>query len=123
MQAWPRLFLTLQNIRGFSMIGLIQVVKSANVKINDVIVGDIERGILALVGIEKTDTEDNAKKLAEKMLNYRIFRDENNKTNLSLKDAQGGLLLVPQFTLVADTIPVALEGANYVTSHQIIILF
>lgn len=85
------------------MIGLIQVVKSANVKINDAIVGEIQHGILALVGIEKTDSEDHAKKLAEKMLNYRIFRDANNKTNLSLKDIQGGLLLVPQFTLVADT--------------------
>lgn len=85
------------------MIGLIQLVQYANVKVNDEIVGEIKNGILALIGLEKTDTEENAKKLFEKITNYRIFRDDNGKTNLSLKDVQGGLLLISQFTLVADT--------------------
>ena len=85
------------------MIGLIQLVKYANVKVNNAIVGAIEEGILALIGIEKTDTDDNAKKLIDKIINYRIFRDTADKTNLSLREVQGQLLLVPQFTLVADT--------------------
>lgn len=85
------------------MLGLIQLVTHANVKINQTIVGEIQRGIMALIGIEKIDTEDSAKKLFEKIINYRIFPDESGKTNLSLKDINGGLLLVPQFTLVAET--------------------
>lgn len=85
------------------MLGLIQLVTNADVKIEQKIVGEIQRGIMALIGIEKTDNEDSAKKLFEKIINYRIFPDENGKTNLSLKDINGGLLLVPQFTLVAET--------------------
>lgn len=85
------------------MLGLIQLVTCADVKVDGAIIGKIDQGILALIGIEKTDAEENAQKLIEKIINYRIFRDENGKTNLSLKDVHGGLLLVPQFTLVAET--------------------
>jgi D-tyrosyl-tRNA(Tyr) deacylase len=85
------------------MIGLIQLVKYADVNVNGSIVGAIQRGILALIGLEKTDTEQAAKKLFQKIVNYRIFPDANDKTNLSLKNIAGGLLLVPQFTLVAET--------------------
>jgi len=85
------------------MIGLIQLVKHANVEVNGSRIGAIQEGILALIGIEKADTENEAEKLFDKIVNYRIFRDANDKSNLSLKDVQGGLLLVPQFTLVAET--------------------
>lgn len=85
------------------MLGLIQLVSHADVKIERNVVGAIQRGILALIGIEKTDTEEQAKKLFDKIINYRIFPDAEGKTNLSLKDVKGGLLLVSQFTLVAET--------------------
>lgn len=85
------------------MLGLIQLVSHAEIQVNGKIIGAIEQGILALIGIEKTDTEEQAKKLFEKIINYRIFPDANGKTNLSLKDISGGLLIVPQFTLVAET--------------------
>ena len=85
------------------MIGLIQLVKYANVVVDHQTIGAIERGILALIGIEKTDTEKEAEKLFEKMINYRIFNDSEGKMNLNLQTVQGGLLLVPQFTLVAET--------------------
>lgn len=85
------------------MIGLIQLVAQAEVRVNGQQVGAIPRGILALIGIEKTDTEQTAVQLLEKVLKYRIFPDAEGKTNLSLTDVQGGLLLVPQFTLVAET--------------------
>lgn len=85
------------------MLGLIQVVTHSDVKVAGQIIGEIRQGIMALIGIEKSDTENDAEKLIEKIINYRIFRDAQGKTNLSLKDIQGGLLLVPQFTLVAET--------------------
>lgn len=85
------------------MLGLIQLVTHADVKVDGQIVGAIPQGIVALIGIEKTDTPEIANKLVEKMINYRIFKDADGKTNLSLKDVNGGLLLVPQFTLVAET--------------------
>jgi D-tyrosyl-tRNA(Tyr) deacylase len=85
------------------MLGLIQLVKQAQVVVDNETIGAIDCGILALIGIEKSDTEKNAEKLLEKILQYRIFNDENNKMNLSLTTIQGGLLLVPQFTLVAET--------------------
>lgn len=85
------------------MLALIQRVKFASVEVDGKIIGEIAEGILALIGIEKTDAESQANHLLEKILNYRIFDDANGKMNLSLKDIQGGLLLVPQFTLVADT--------------------
>lgn len=85
------------------MLGLIQLVTSADVNVNGQIIGKIDQGILALIGVQKTDNESSAEKLLERIINYRIFKDQDGKTNLSLKDIDGGLLLVPQFTLVADT--------------------
>lgn len=93
----------LKNWAFIAMIGLIQVVTHAEVKVADASVGSIQRGILALIGLEKSDTEKEAEKLLERIISYRIFPDSEGKTNLSLKDIQGGLLLVPQFTLVAET--------------------
>jgi D-tyrosyl-tRNA(Tyr) deacylase len=85
------------------MRALIQRVKKAQVDVEGKTIGQIEQGILALIGIEKTDTIDNAQKLLKKICNYRIFSDDEDKMNLSLKDINGGLLLVSQFTLVANT--------------------
>jgi D-tyrosyl-tRNA(Tyr) deacylase len=85
------------------MITIIQRVTSAKVTVNNQNIGNIDTGILALIGVEKPDTRQDAQKLLERILNYRIFADENDRMNLSLRDIGGGLLLVPQFTLVADT--------------------
>ena len=85
------------------MLALIQLVSHAQVDVDQKTVGKIDQGIMALIGIEKSDTDENAAKIFERIINYRIFRDADGKTNLSLKDVNGGLLLVPQFTLVADT--------------------
>lgn len=85
------------------MLALIQRVTQAAVQVNHETVGEIQHGILALIGIEKTDTEKHADRLLERILNYRIFMDAQDKMNLSVKDTQGGLLLVSQFTLAADT--------------------
>lgn len=85
------------------MKGLIQRVKSAQVDINGKTVGHINQGILLLLGIEKTDTEQHAAKLLDKILKYRIFSDEKGKMNNHLQQINGGLLIVSQFTLVADT--------------------
>jgi len=85
------------------LIALVQRVTEASVAVGGESVGAIGRGILALVGIEKTDSEAQAQRLAERVLGYRIFPDAAGKMNLSLKDIDGGLLAVPQFTLVADT--------------------
>lgn len=85
------------------MIGLIQRVSSAQVTINSHIVASIDTGLLALVGIEKGDTPDQADRLLRKILGYRVFPDQDGKMNLCLGDIKGGLLLVPQFTLSADT--------------------
>ncbi len=85
------------------MITVIQRVTSANVSVNRCIIGEIDKGIMALVAIEKNDNEKAVQRLLERILNYRIFADENDRMNLSLLDIQGGLLLVPQFTLAANT--------------------
>lgn len=85
------------------MIALIQRVASASVTVSDERVAETGRGMLALIGIEKSDTEQSAQKLAERMLSYRIFSDEKGRMNLDLLASHGELLLVPQFTLVADT--------------------
>ena len=85
------------------MQGLIQRVKHAKVEINNQVVGEISQGILLLLGVEKHDDTQTADKLLHKVSNYRIFTDENDKMNLSLKDIKGELLVVSQFTLVADT--------------------
>lgn len=85
------------------MISVIQRVTSAKVTVEGNDIGSIERGILALVAVEKRDTEKEADRLLERILNYRIFPDAEGKMNLSLRNIGGGLLLVPQFTLAADT--------------------
>jgi D-aminoacyl-tRNA deacylase len=85
------------------MLGLIQRVKKAAVHVNNECVGEIEQGILLLLGIEKTDTQISADKLIDKVLAYRIFADEHNKMNCNVQQINGGVLVVSQFTLVADT--------------------
>lgn len=85
------------------MLSVIQLVTHAAVSVDEIVVGAIKKGIMALVGIEKADTEKEADKLFNKIINYRIFPDAHGKMNLSLKDVRGELLLVPQFTLVAET--------------------
>ncbi len=85
------------------MIGLIQRVSWAEVRVDDQVIGQIKQGILVLVGMQKDDQVEQADKLLHRLLNYRIFADADDKMNLSVSDIQGGLLLVPQFTLAADT--------------------
>jgi D-tyrosyl-tRNA(Tyr) deacylase len=85
------------------MITVIQRVSRAEVTVEGESVGKIGRGILALVAVEKGDTEAQADRLAERMLGYRIFGDAEDKMNLNVRDIAGGLLLVSQFTLAADT--------------------
>ena len=78
---------------------LIQRVKQASVTIDNKLYSSINKGILALVGIEKSDTFENIQKMAKKLVNLRIFTDENDKMNLSLLDINGEMLIVSQFTL------------------------
>ena len=85
------------------MIALIQRAARAHLTIEGSEVARIGRGILALIGIEAGDSAASGRELIDKVLNYRIFPDEAGKMNLSLRRIDGGLLLVPQFTLVADT--------------------
>ncbi len=85
------------------MITIIQRVSQAAVTINSKDMGAIGPGILALIAVEKEDTEKQANRLLERILDYRIFSDPDGRMNLSLRDCRGGLLLVPQFTLAADT--------------------
>ncbi|WP_392561335.1 D-aminoacyl-tRNA deacylase [Orbus sturtevantii] len=85
------------------MIALIQRVKHASVLVNDQTVGKIDRGLLVLLGVEKEDTEQKAARLCEKVLGYRIFSDNEDRMNLNIKQAGGSILVVSQFTLVADT--------------------
>ena len=85
------------------MIGLIQRVSAAKVEVNGFVVGEIRRGLLVLVGIERDDGSAEVERLAAKLVAYRVFPDDAGKMNKSVRDAGGGLLLVPQFTLAADT--------------------
>lgn len=85
------------------MIGLLQRVTSARVDIGGEAVGAIGQGLLVLVCAERGDNEEGAGRLLDRLLNYRVFSDALGKMNLSLRDVGGGLLLVPQFTLAADT--------------------
>ena len=85
------------------MIALIQRVARADVQVDSQTVGAIGRGILALIGVRRGDDALAADRLLERVLTYRIFPDEQGRMNLSLRDMSGGLLLVPQFTLTADT--------------------
>ncbi len=85
------------------MLTIIQRVTQAQVVVDGITLGKINQGILALVAIEKEDNEKAANRLLERILNYRIFADENDRMNLSLLDIRGDLLIVPQFTLAANT--------------------
>ncbi|KTD24543.1 D-aminoacyl-tRNA deacylase [Legionella maceachernii] len=85
------------------MLTVVQRVSEAKVVVNNQVVGEIGRGLMILCGFEKHDTEITLVRMLEKCLNYRIFDDSQGKMNLSLKEVNGGLLLVPQFTLMADT--------------------
>jgi D-aminoacyl-tRNA deacylase len=85
------------------MIALIQRVSRAQVEVAGTTVGSAGRGILALIGIESGDSRETGARLLERVLTYRIFPDDGGRMNRSLRDIQGDLLLVPQFTLVADT--------------------
>ncbi len=85
------------------MKALIQRVSSSQVEVEGNVVGKINKGLLVLIGIEKQDIEIDADKMINKVLSYRVFPDENQKMNLSLKDIKGDILVVSQFTLAADT--------------------
>jgi D-tyrosyl-tRNA(Tyr) deacylase len=85
------------------MIGLLQRVSSASVAVAGREVARIGRGLLVLVAVQEDDAEADAARLLERLLSYRVFPDEAGRMNRSLRDAGGGLLLVPQFTLAADT--------------------
>ena len=85
------------------MIGLLQRVSSASVEVDTKTAGSIGKGLLVLVGVERGDGRTQADRLLERLLGYRVFEDEGGKMNLSVRDVRGGLLLVPQFTLAADT--------------------
>ena len=82
---------------------LVQRVLSASVSVAGETIGSIERGYLVLLGVKNTDTEAVADKMLKKILDARLFEDENGKTNLSIRDISGSLLIVSQFTLYADT--------------------
>jgi D-tyrosyl-tRNA(Tyr) deacylase len=86
-----------------SMIALLQRVSEATVTVDGNTTGAISRGILALIGVQRGDTEKQAARLLQRLLAYRIFPDTAGKMNLDLSQAAGGLMLVPQFTLAADT--------------------
>lgn len=81
---------------------VLQRVTSASVKVNDSICGQIENGYLIFLGVGSGDTEEDCKRLANKIINLRIFSDENDKINLSLGDVNGSMLIISQFTLYAD---------------------
>ncbi|RLM23219.1 D-tyrosyl-tRNA(Tyr) deacylase [Brenneria alni] len=85
------------------MIALIQRVSSASVTVKNAVVGEIGAGLLVLLGVEQGDDEQKATRLCERVLGYRIFSDDNGKMNLNVRQVGGSVLVVSQFTLVADT--------------------
>ncbi|WOA53704.1 D-aminoacyl-tRNA deacylase [Dickeya solani] len=85
------------------MIALIQRVSGASVAVEGAIVGEIDHGLLVLLGVEQGDDEQKAARLCEKVIGYRIFSDDNGKMNLNVQQVGGSLLVVSQFTLSADT--------------------
>ena len=85
------------------MIGLLQRVSGARVVVDGETIGEIERGLLVLVAVHRDDSQRNVSRLAERILGYRVFPDDAGRMNRSLLDENAGLLLVPQFTLAADT--------------------
>ncbi|MFC1588702.1 D-aminoacyl-tRNA deacylase [Pseudomonadota bacterium] len=85
------------------MIGLLQRVTRASVTVDGERIADIGTGLMVLVGVEKNDSREQAERLVKKLLEYRVFSDDDGKMNLSVLDIEGEVLLVPQFTLAADT--------------------
>jgi D-tyrosyl-tRNA(Tyr) deacylase len=85
------------------MRALIQRVSQASVSIDNEVVGNIDQGLMLLLGVQKGDTQQQADKLLHKVMHYRVFADDAEKMNLNVQDIQGGLLIVSQFTLAADT--------------------
>ena len=85
------------------MIGLLQRVTHADVAVGGETIGRVGRGLMVLVAVHRDDTEQDVGRLAERLLTYRVFPDDEGRMNLSVQDIGGGLLLVPQFTLTADT--------------------
>lgn len=85
------------------MIALVQRVTSANVSVAETTIGEIQQGMLVLLGVEATDTSETVSKMAAKLLKFRMFNDEQGKMNLNIQQSQGDILVVSQFTLVADT--------------------
>ncbi len=86
-----------------ALIGLLQRVTEASVRVDDAIIARIGPGLLVLVGVEQNDGKAQSRRLSERIADYRVFPDDNGRMNRSLTDTGGGLLLVPQFTLAADT--------------------
>jgi D-tyrosyl-tRNA(Tyr) deacylase len=85
------------------MIALIQRVSSASVTVDNEVIGEIGQGLLVFIAVEPEDSQAKAKRLAERVAGYRVFNDENGKMNLNVKQANGDILVVSQFTLAADT--------------------
>ena len=85
------------------MIGLIQRVSKASVEVDESQISEIDKGILLLLGVEKDDTAEQVEKMAQKICQYRIFSDDDGKMNLNIQQVGGSVLVVSQFTLVADT--------------------
>ena len=85
------------------MIGLLQRVSSASVTVQNERIASINQGLLVLLGVQKQDEESNAERMVERLLGYRVFSDTEDKMNLNVLDVGGEVLLVPQFTLAADT--------------------
>ena len=85
------------------MIALIQRVTSASVSVNETVIGEIEQGLLVFLAVQPDDTPAKAKRLAERVAGYRVFNDDNDKMNLNVKQVDGDILVVSQFTLAADT--------------------
>ena len=85
------------------MIALIQRVSEARVSVSDEVVAEIGHGVLALIGVRRGDNDAAVERMLERLLSYRLFADSDGRMNLSVREVAGGLLLVPQFTLAADT--------------------
>ncbi len=85
------------------MIAVLQRVTTARVMVTEEVTGEIGPGLLVLVAVEKDDTEEHARRMARRLLGYRVFPDQQGRMNRSVTDMEGGVLLVPQFTLAADT--------------------
>ncbi len=101
------------------MIALIQRVNFAEVAVDDRLAGRIGRGILAFIGVQALDTEACGSRLLERVLGYRVFPDDEGRMNRSLADTGGGLLLVPQFTLAADTRKGARAGFSTAAAPEV----